>query len=59
MKYYIVVINIYSSAAAEEKVLHGQVKEQRRTTFDKKTGKAVAVTGPRDKPESVCIIVPY
>ena len=29
---------------------------KKRTQFDKKTGKAVTVTGPKDKPESVSAV---
>lgn len=28
-------------------------RDAKRTKFDKKTGKAVTVSGPKDKPESV------
>lgn len=32
-------------------------RDAKRVQFDKKTGKAVTVTGPRDKPESVKILL--
>lgn len=32
-------------------------RDAKRVKFDKKTNKAVTVTGPRDKPESVSVII--
>lgn len=55
------IFNVYSSTAGSGKEDNAFAKERdaKRTQFDKKTGKAVTVTGPKDKPESVCIYNPY
>lgn len=34
-------------------------RDHQRTKFDKKTGQAVTVTGPKDKPESVSFRLSY
>lgn len=46
--------NRYSGSGKEDQAF-AKERDTRRTQFDKKTGKAVTVTGPKDKPESVCI----
>ena len=59
--YYICLT--YSGASAshggKEDQAFAKERDTKRTQFDKKTGKAVTVSGPRDKPESVCIKTPY
>lgn len=51
----------FSAGSGSGKEDHAFAKERdgQRKQFDKKTGKAVTVTGPRDKPESVCIFTSY
>jgi hypothetical protein len=48
------IVYIYSPQGKEDQSF-AKERDAKRVKFDKKTGKAVAVTGPKDKPESVCI----
>lgn len=46
---------VYSGASGKEDHAFAKERDAQRKQFDKKTGKAVTVTGPKDKPDSVCI----
>lgn len=47
------------SSSGKEDTAFAKERDAQRKKFDKKTGKAVTVTGPKDKPESVCIYISY
>ena len=48
-----------ASHGGKEDQAFAKERDTKRTQFDKKTGKAVTVSEPRNKPDSVCIKTPY
>lgn len=45
----------YVYRSGKEDQSFAKERDAQRKQFDKKTGKAVTVTGPKNKPDSVCI----